>query len=292
MKSTHMRSMVPAAVCAVFLLGSTLGMAQDLMRTSFEASGDPDQDYTAGESIKNKTNWSFLDPGADPNLALITDAEHQEGAQALQLSQGAAVDRTIDGAPDGEVVWIQAYFKGPGSSAQTPTYPSSPEASSIVHFSATDGIRLLDGNGAGDGNWVAAPDYGTIDAGAWYQVTLRQDYGFKNWDAFVDGTKQGSALGFRDNGVTRLSGFMNLSDTTSYLDNIWVKGALRGDSNGDLALDSADLVRAIQIVAAAPEPALNLIWGGNADVSGSTGQPDGQVDGFDVTRISDMILGI
>lgn len=292
MKATRARLTVPGFICAILSFGVVLASAQDLFRTSFEATGDPDQAYTAGESIKTKTNWSFLDPGADANLAVITSAEHQEGAQALQLSKGAAVDRAISDSPDGQVIWIQAYFKGPGSDAVTPTYPSSPPASSIVHFSAANGIQLLNGNGTGDGVWDAATSYTAINAANWYQVTLRQDYGQKKWDCFIDGAKQGSNLGFRDSAVTKLNGFMNLSDTTSYLDNVWVKGAMRGDANGDLVLDSADIVRTIQI-ADAPSPALDLIWGGNADIAGPTGNtPDGTVDQFDYEAIANTLIGL
>ncbi len=281
MKAMKSHLALSVAVGVVLALAVSVVPARDLFSTSFESG----EGYAVGEDIGTKTDWTTN----LQDVAVITDAEAGDGTQSLQLNVGAVVDRQISGATANEAAWIEAYFKGPGSPAATPSYPDSPPASAIIHFSATNGIQLYDGTGQ---TWEQAVDHATIDANKWYQVTLRQDYLTQKWDCFIDGTKQNSAaLGFRDASVTKLNGFMNLSDTTSYLDNLRVVEALRGDANGDETVDSADLVRTIQI-ANDPAPALALIWGGNADLTGSTGTPDGVIDTLDILGVRDLILGI
>ncbi len=291
MKAFKTLTAVPV-VAAVCLVASGV-WATVLYQTDFEAAAPPapayvDTDgttFTPGDLIKNKPNW-----GNSNDQAVITNNQSDQGSQALQLNPTALVDRTISGAPENQVIWIEAYFKGPGSDAATPTYPADPPASSIVHFSKTNGIQMYDGTGT---TWIQAKDpYKAINQDLWYQITLRQDYIQKKWDCFVDGVKQNdNVLGFRDGTVTKLNGFMNLSDTVSYLDHLVVIQAEQGDANGDSQIDSADVVRAIMI-AAQPAPALSLIWGGNADVTGTGGNPDGVVNDLDVQGIADKVLGI
>lgn len=278
---------------ALAILASAAAAAT-LVQTSFEA-GEAEANYTAGQSIGTyaSAGWTL-----EAGTATISTAQANEGAQSLALTAGAEVDRSLptslSNVTQNGIVWIRAYFRGAGSAVTSPEYPATPPASSIVHFSNTQGVLLYNGNGSGGGSWVQASGItGPLNASQWYQVTLLQDYQNAVWHCYINGTLQNaSALGFRDgSAVTKLSGFKNLSDTDSYFDDLAIMASVRGDANGDAVVDSADVVRALELSEASPL-AIDAIFGKNADVANTSGQliPDGRITQQDYQAIAQMVL--
>lgn len=290
-------TLIPAALLCFGLVGPVHSLT--LYQTGFEPNDADGNNYQSGSSI---TDYSASGWDLQSGAAVIVTDPKQAGQQALKLdatSQGVILDRTVPypspvpSQVSTDIVWVQAYFRGPGSEVDPPVYPESPAASSIVHFSKTNGIQLLNGPKA-TATWVnSSVTGGNFDETHWYQVTLRQDYGKQEWDCYIDGAKQNTAaLKFRDT-VSKLNGFMNLADTTSYFDSLRVIAPVRGDANGDGLMDSADVVVAVMLANSASVP-LDVMFGGNADVAGPLGQstPDGVIDQFDVEAIADQILGL
>lgn len=270
--------------------------AATLVQTGFESS-EPEA-FAVGTSIANyaSSGWSL-----DAGTATIANAPAPaaEGTQFLSLAANTEVDRSLptsvsDGTQNG-IVWVQAWFRGEGSAVDSPTYPSDPPASSIVHFSKNNGILLYDGNIAqGQSPWVTAEGFGDpLTASDWYQVTLLQDYTNKIWFCYINGVLANSApLGFRDKTtVNKLSGFKNLSDTQSYFDGLMIASAIRGDANGDGVVDAADVVRALDLSRQSP-PAIQALFGKNADVANASGQalPDGVITQQDYQAIAGLLL--
>ena len=126
------------------------------------------------------------------------------------------------------VLWADAFIQDPGIS-QTRQIPDG-TASSVLLFQ--DGKLLaLDGDGNGDGTFVTATE---LPIDRFTRLTIRTDYGAKQFDIWVDGKPALKKLGFKDNSVTRFRGAKRLAGANSYLDDfslsIW---GLDRDSDGD-----------------------------------------------------------
>jgi hypothetical protein len=174
--------------------------------TGFEAP-----EFSAGPLPQG--SWTIDGTGS----AQIQTSVVYEGAQALEIAQASTVDRDLVGIVSGDVIWIDAFARvAPQDPLPNPTEVGT--GSSLVHFSLSNGIACYDGLTS---SWRTTGV--TVDAGRWYRITIRQDYGVGTWDCYVDGERKLGNLGFKDN-LASLSGFKASSSETqsSYLDNFWV----------------------------------------------------------------------
>ncbi len=264
-----MRKGITLVTVAFVLCGVVFAQAPIPYETGFEAP-----DFTAGQSINGQDSWQVL----SETDATITDALAQAGSQSVSLEAGSQIDKALTGTGH-NIVWMEGYFRGAGSSTE-PEFPKEPGASAIVFFSATDGIRCLNGNGSGGGDWV---DTGvTLVEAQWYKISIRQDYTTRKWNCYVDGALKASDLGFRDV-VSELHGFRDFADTQSYLDTFRVIPVLKGDVNGDRKLDVADVVSLLNHPGGSGITDLILL--DNADVDNS-----GTIDATDVTALINILL--
>lgn len=289
-----------SAAAALLFSASFAAAGQYALRTSFAANDSDGANYQNGQSIASYSaqGWTLSGTANITNTAFVNDPANSADTQSLELNPGTTVDRSVSYTPsdDGSnsIVWVQGYFRGAGS----PNAPQTPsgKASSIVHFSASNGIQMYDGTKSGTEAWVSTSSttYRTLNPDAWYQITLRQDYAAKTWDCFVDGQKQNTApLGFYSTDIAKLNGFTSLADVKTYIDNMAIIASARGDANGDGLFDSGDLLRVLQLVQLGASPAVDTLFGGNADVAGVAGNttPDGIVDARDLEALQDRLMG-
>jgi len=133
-----------------------------------------------------------------------------------------------------QVLWVDAFFLESGMT-NIPVVPTN-AASSVLYFSATDGILALDGNGSGAGNFMQVVP--TFPTNIFVRVTIRNDYAAKRYDVWVDGALRRAGLGFKDNSVARFSGARRRSVATSYMDDFSVSSwGLDADTDGDGLVD-------------------------------------------------------
>ncbi|MFH0792839.1 MAG: dockerin type I repeat-containing protein [bacterium] len=258
---------VSAAGLAVVNLGSPV-----VYQTGFESTDTPA--YSVG-NLNGQDGWTVQ---SGTTAEVVTDPVFA-GTQAVRLSAGAMIDRAISGTGQ-SVVWLEGYFRGTGS-ASTPDDPATPAASAIIHFSQTNGIQCLNGNGSGGGSFV---DTGVaINSTTWYKISVKLNYTTQKWDCYVDGVKKQSVLGFRDN-VSQLNGYRNFSETISYLDSLRVLKSNKGDANGDQVVNIGDVVIVVNLSngGTLSDP----ILADNADMNNSA-----SVTVEDVTAVANLVLG-
>lgn len=261
-------------LAALFLLVTGIVSAQSTIpyTTGFD-SGDS---YTAGD-LNGQSGWTV-----PTGTASVTNADKQAGDQAVMLNADTEVRKAFTAASVDEV-WVDAYFKGAGSTA-TPNYPSDPKPSAIVHFSANDGIQCFNGDGAG--NPTAVNTGITLVSTQWYRISIYQKYSAHTWDCYVDAVKKNaSPLGFLWNDVTSFNGFINFSGETSYLDTFRVLAAKAGDANGDNKIDIADVVAIVNLL---NDPAPDFILKSNA--AQASGAADSTLDNADLQALVSQVL--
>ncbi|MBN1902882.1 dockerin type I repeat-containing protein [Candidatus Sumerlaeota bacterium] len=265
--------------CIAFILINAWGAAQDSIpyQTGFEAS----QGFVAGNSLNGQGGWTVEPSGGD---AKITDTIAMDGSQSVELEANSQIDKQLAADPTDTIIWMEGYFRGAGTTAE-PQFPDAEQgfpASAIVFFSATNGIRCYDGDGAGEGSWIDT-NVSTLDEGTWYKISIRQDYTAQTWRCYIDNTKSpDQELGFRDDTVTTLNGFRNFADTISYLDTFRVIPGKKGDANLDNKVDAADLITLLND----PDGSgFDLIEKDNADMDDS-----GAIDSTDFNAFIDKIL--
>jgi hypothetical protein len=200
---------VIAALCVSV---AAFGQQNVPYNTGFEQT-EPHPFYVG--SLNGQNSWQVT-----TGTAAVQAAEKHAGAQAVSLNADSEVSVALNGTGYNDV-WVEGYFKGEGSEG-VPDLSKVPAASSFVYFSATDGVQALDGDGSGNGIFVNAGV--AINSAQWYRITVRQDYGAKTWDLYVDGALKLSNLGFKDNSVTQLNGYINAnySASSTYLDDFRV----------------------------------------------------------------------
>lgn len=103
------------------------------------------------------------------------------------------------------VVYVDYYAKMTASSPQSLpllTIPETSVALGLTSFEASNGgWILLNGDGQGDGQWIAAGDLASLDGNSlsdWHRVTLRLNLVSNQWDAYVDGSLVAVDLGFAE----------------------------------------------------------------------------------------------
>lgn len=234
MKTGYIRSQVALALVFSGLLVLSVGAAPTIIyETGFEATDVSGANFTVG-NLDGQGGWQA-------SSATVIDTDAQAGSQSVALPADAWIEKSLSGSGE---IWIIGYYKGDGSTA-APSYPTEVPAASIVHFSATDGIQCLDGDGTGSGTWVPASGGTPVSASKWTQIAIHIVYNSANpaasyWDCLVDGAVYQRGLGFRNNSVTSLTGFKNLSGSDSYFDTFRVI-ASDGDVDGDGVSDKYEI---------------------------------------------------
>jgi hypothetical protein len=163
--------------------------------------------------------------------AVVQQATRAHGLQAVQAGDGI-IDASLLATQ--QVLWVDAFFLESGMT-NPPVVPTN-AASSLLYFTATNGIVALDGNGSGGGTFVqVVPTYPT---NVFVRVTVRNDYVSKRYDVWVDGVQRRAGLGFKNNTVLTFSGARRRSVATSYMDDFSVSTwGLDADSDGDGLVD-------------------------------------------------------
>jgi len=147
------------------------------------------------------------------------------GGQAVRTGD-CVIEMTLENPEP--VLWADAFIQDPGIS-QARRIPDG-MASSVLLFH--DGKLLaLDGNGSGGGSFVTASE---LSGDRFTRLTIRSDYGAKQFDVWVDGKPALANLGFKNNAVTRFHGAKRLAGANSYLDDFSLSTwGLDRDSDGD-----------------------------------------------------------
>lgn len=268
-----------AIAAAMMLLGSVAAAELPLYQANFDS-----EPYLVDQTIHQVDGWTVSGvPGA---TAVVRSGTAAEGSSFVELSSGAVIDRTFTGTDGENLVWVEGYFKGTGSETTlaNATYPSE-AASAIVHFSLANGIEFLNGaKGLGDGTSVQST-IASIDANTWYKISIRLNFEEQTWDVWINNAQEPSYnnLGFKSANVTKLSGFKNLAQGTSYFDAFRVVLPTIGDANGDARIDAADVAALLEKISGGSS---DIILRTNADFNS-----DGAVDQTDLDALLLHLLG-
>lgn len=260
---------------AALSLAAALPLCVSAQQTLPYASGFEAPTYSAG-NLNGQDNWVVSDGTAN-----VQNTVAQAGAQAVKLDANSTIDKAFDSGAYG-AVWVEGFFRGEGSDGN-PSFPSSPPASAIVFFDASNGIRCYDGKiTMGDpfqntGDAVSAADF--------KKVTIKLDFGTKEWDCYVDNALKLSALGFRDNSVAKFNGFTNFSSKESYLDSFRAIPFILGDGTLDADVNVGDVVLVTNVVNGATSTD-DAIVRTHLDVAG----PAGTIDNADLNGIVNIVL--
>lgn len=260
---------------------ATLGLAVALplciqaQQTLPYTTGFEGPTYSAG-NLNGQDNWVVSD-----GTATVQNTVAQAGAQAVKLDPNSTIDKAFDSGSYTSV-WVEGYFRGEGSDGN-PSFPSSPPASAIVFFDATNGIRCYDGK-------LAGPDFFTntgdaVSAADFKKVTIKLDFGSKEWDCYVDNTLKLSALGFRDNSVAKFNGFTNFSSKESYLDSFRAIPFVLGDGTLDADVNVGDVVLVTNIINGATSTSDAIVLT-HLDVAAPSGAPNND----DLNGIVNIVL--
>jgi len=212
-------------LCAVGLAAFGWAKSTVIYETGFEAQNDPSGTSFALGDLNGQGGWVALN-------ATVSNAQAEAGTQSVQMAADSSIERNLTGTGE---IWIVGQYRGDGSAASTPSYPATPPAACIVHFSQAQGVQCLDGDGSGGGNFVPASGGQPVSSGSWTEVALHIVYDSTTWDCLLDGSAYQTGLGFRDT-IGSLSGFKSLSGTESYFDSFRViasDGDVDGDGVGD-----------------------------------------------------------
>jgi len=110
-------------------------------------------------------------------------------------------------ASDAETVWIDCWAKmNPTNMSllvQHPDLNQYPDWLPTV-FAVNDQAQLIAYDG-GDDIWRAATN--TAVTAGFHRYTVKQDYGDKEWDLYLDGSNVFSELGFRSSDIVEFSRF-------------------------------------------------------------------------------------
>ena len=192
--------------------------------TPFYGAGNLDGQGLAG-------SWSVPEGTAVVQTGLVA-----RGAQAVELQSESSAEVAVSASNN--VVWTDVYLRT-GGSAHAPALPSRP-ATSVLFFSATNGLLALDGDGVGGGMFVSV--IGSFPSGQFARVSLRQDYAAQTYDVWVNDTEEATNLGFMDNTLTSLSSVQIDSEGQSYVDDLSVTvEGIDTDTDSDLLVDLDEL---------------------------------------------------
>lgn len=248
----------------------------------------------SGEPTPAGRRW--LPFGIGGEAVVAAESGVPAGGRVLAFSGAAALERNFPGHESG-IRWVEGWHRGSGgelalAEADYPTAEDGIPAAALVHFSASNGIELLDGDGSGGGTPVVAQRPAWRGAGGtWTRVTMRIDYGAREWVCYLDGQRahEGS-LGFRDNSATP-TGLHLRAGTGEAADALRVLVPVPGDANTDGVVDAADVVAARRYLSYDPAT-YDIIGVGNVSVEGAVdGEGRPIVTEEDIEHLRGMILG-
>jgi len=195
---------------------ASVGWSQQSYDTGFEpGEGFVAGSYAVGTPIGSDSVWSVKEGNA--SIVQSPDPVYA-GSQALEVESQGSAEARGPGATY-STVWLQgAYRTTPGS-----TLPdvSSLASSSALMFYHDDGMRVYNGLTS---TWELVPGV-TLDAGEWYLITIKLDFGTHTWDIYVgtDTVPKKSGIGFMDDTLDTYNGFRCSSNQSSaYLDDFYV----------------------------------------------------------------------
>lgn len=275
-----------AAFLATATLLATVSVANQV---SYETSFEEAEGFTAGTFTVTD---SAVQVGPDWMLSAGEAVVEPSGGAAsttqfITLRNGATIDKdfgTDFQMTPADGIIIEGYYKGAGSALDlnSAAYPADTDASAIVHFSAENGVQVLDGDKSGGGTAMdTGIALGPGQADTWMKVSVALDFINQEWSLFVDEEPVRTGLGFRDT-VPTLRGFRNLAGTDSGFDDFRVVLPLKGDSNGDGVIDAADVVRLSEYALAGADSAVLFYQG---DITG-----DGDVTNDDKQALAALIV--
>ena len=143
--------------------------------------------YAAGALAHE--DWSVQ--AGDPQ---VTTAAAWAGSQSLALSETTEVHCLFDFFA-ASTFWLDGYLKTsgwPGFEGDLPATQQGP----VVRFSSDQGIKALNGNGTGGGNWASLAD--SVPAGEWLRVSLRIAPQVHRYDVYLNSQRAAQGLGFKD----------------------------------------------------------------------------------------------
>ncbi len=209
----------------LFLVRGALG-GEVIYQTQFETP-----QFVAG-NLTGQGGWTVGNGTA--TVVAGTSVMGNQSVEAAAASYQMAVTSSAS------VVWIDAWYRDPGTSTQ-PVIPEE-ERSAVLFFSATGGLLALDGDGEGHGVFVTVDE--GIAGNQFVRITLRMDYANALYDVWVDGVLKKSNLGFKNNTVTSMSLVERETDATSYFDGLCISTwGLDSDSDGDTLADLDEVNR-------------------------------------------------
>ncbi len=193
-----------------------------LYLAGFETAGSPS--FVLGD-LQGQGGW-----GVHSGQAEVVPSGFGGGVQSLR-ARGADVELGM--AYSANVVWVDFIVAGEGSDLQ-PMLPGG-SASAVLVLSSQRGVLALDGDGDGNGVFLAATKQGGGIGNAPRRVSLRIDYLDQRYDLWVDGFLRLAGLGFKDRAISSLGSFRWLSGNLGSMDDFSVSllGLDRdGDSDG------------------------------------------------------------
>ncbi len=226
MRRFSMPLALPAILLGVFLAGNLFAAPVVIYETGFEPEDVSGTSFSLGD-LDGQGGWVAV---GGPQ---VTNTQAEDGVQSVLMPADSSIQRDIAGTGK---IWIVGNYRGDGSTAD-PNYEATPPAACIVHFSQTDGIQCLDGDGIGGGTFVPATSGFPVSNSAWTEVALHIVYDAPTpyWDCLVNGSAYQTSLGFRD-ALGALSGFKSLSGSESFFDSFRViasDGDVDSDGFGD-----------------------------------------------------------
>lgn len=199
--------------------------------TGFESTETPS--YSVGDLDGQGTagSWSVLQGTVHVQTGLVV-----RGAQGVELGSESAAEVAVSASNN--VIWTDLYFRT-GGATNAPAIPADP-ATSVLFFSATNGLLALDGDGAGGGTFTTV--VASLPGGQFARVSVRQDYSAQTYDVWVDDTEEATGLGFLDNSLTSVSSVRVDAEGQSYLDDLSVTvEGIDNDADSDRLADLDEL---------------------------------------------------
>ncbi|MCX7049364.1 MAG: hypothetical protein NTX50_28255 [Candidatus Sumerlaeota bacterium] len=169
--------------------------------------------YTVGP-VNSQNGWV----ATDPTSATVQTSIHYEGAAALEILPGGAVDQAFSAADN--IVWVDGYHSGQPSD-DLPDVTQISSGSALVAFTATTGVLCYDGVLQ---TWRAANVI--LNPSAWYRVTLKLNFTTNLYDCYVNSKLKLAGVGFLLP-TSRLNGFQAAAGpNSSYLDLLRVQASM------------------------------------------------------------------
>lgn len=199
----HLPIFAPVWMFVVLLVPLCEG-GEIIYQTRFESP-----QFTEGD-LEAQDNWTVRSGNAE-----IITGRHLRGNQSV-TAEASSYELAVAGRSS--VLWVDSWHLDQGS-YQAPLIPDE-AMSSVIFFSAHDGVLALDGDGQGNGVFVAVDH--SLPTNAWLRVTLRIDYSNSVYDVWINGEPKLSGLGFKDQSVTELGSIQRDVDQSAQFDEMTV----------------------------------------------------------------------